>query len=301
MIQAALLVALAAWPVQGPPDDDPGGAVRALLSAKCVSCHHPGSDSRKARREFDGMQELDRVRDEIVQPGDLELSDLWLAVESGDMPPEDSEVAALDDAELGLLRDWILAGAPLPADGDVAVPLPVVAEEAAEQKSAPQGESDDGAQDEKPVLSPFIERLELFAARLHPASTHFPIGLLLAAVLARILGWAGTRPRLRAAEGYCLLLGALGAAAACGLGWLAADHGSFDEQTVFWHRWLAIGTAGASWLLVLTRPFAAATRSYGWLLLLTGAALTVAGHFGGELAWGADGPRLGILFPQLAE
>jgi len=297
----ALLVVLAVLPAQG--GEDPGAAVRALLSAKCVDCHHAGSTSRKARRAFDGMDDLQRILDEeYVMPGDPALSDLWLTVEDGEMPPDDSEVPPLDDAEKEALRAWILAGAPLPEDGDPRVPLPdaVTGGDAA---AAPGVEAEVQDTEEAPptTRAMFLERLEQFAARLHPASTHFPIGLLLAAALARILGWSGTRPRLRAAEGYCLLLGALGAAAASGLGWLAAEHGTHDPEIIDLHRWISIGTSGAALLLVLARPFAAATRTYGWLLLVMAAALCVTGHYGGELAWGDDGPRLELLFPPAAD
>ena len=294
---ALLFATAASLPLQAAPGQDPGAAVRDLLSAKCVGCHNPDSDSKKARREFDGMQDFERILDEVVLAGDLALSDLWLAVEEGEMPPEDSDIDPLTEAELELIRGWIVDGAPLPEDGGTSIPFPGPVTSGAETPADTEPPADDEPQaDAEPP--PFVERLEVFGARLHPASTHLPIGLLLAAVFARILGWRGTRPRLRAAEGFCLLLGALGAAAASGLGWLAGGQGSHDQDPLFWHRWIAIGTASTALLLVLVRPLLASTRTYGWMLLLTGAAVCVAGYFGGELAWGDDGPRLGILFPD---
>ena len=254
--------------------------VRVLLSAKCVDCHNPSSDSRKARREFDGMDDLARVVDELVTPGDPLDSDLWLMVEEGEMPPDDSDVEPLAKAELALLRSWIEAGAPTETASDV------------------QEEDEPDASATSVELS-FMDRLERFAARLHPLSTHFPVGLLLAAALARLHG-AGNpeRQRLRAAEGYCLLLGTLGAGAAIGLGLLAEIHGSPDPEVVDIHRWLAFGTAGAGAVMVLLRPFAVSSKIYGWLILLTGLSVSVTGYYGGELAWGDDGPRMEILFPD---
>ncbi len=259
--------------------------VRALLSAKCVDCHNPDSDSRKARREFDAMDDLVEVVDELVTPGDPFDSDLWLVVEEGEMPPDDSDVEPLTEDELALLRGWIEAGAPTEGSSDA------------------QQEEDDDEQETAVAVSSeelsFMDRLERFAARLHPLSTHFPVALLLAAALARLLG-AGNleRPKLRAAEGYCLLLGTLGAGAAIGLGLLAEIHGSPDPETADIHRWLAFGTAGGGAVLVLLRPFAVSTKIYGWLVLLVGLSVSVTGHYGGELAWGDDGPRLEILFPD---
>jgi len=270
--------------------------VRALLSAKCVDCHNPDSDSRKARREFDAMDDLAQVVDELVTPGDPSDSDLWLTVEEGEMPPDDSDVEPLTKAELGLLRGWIEAGAPTEGTSEPTA----VAEENATERAADAQEEDQPAASASSDEHSFMDRLERFAARLHPLSTHFPVALLLAAALARLLG-AGNleRPKLRAAEGYCLLLGTLGAGASIGLGLLAEIHGSPDPEVANIHRWLAFGTAGGGAVLVLLRPFAASTKVYGWLVLLTGLSVSVTGHYGGELAWGDDGPRMEILFPDL--
>ena len=269
--------------------------VRALLSAKCVDCHNPDSDSRKARREFDGMDDLARVVDELVSPGDPLDSDLWLTVEEGEMPPDDSDVEPLTSAELALLRGWIEAGAPIETAAAATMVEEAAVIVAQDEDEATTEATTEANSDE---LS-FMDRLERFAARLHPLSTHFPVALLLAAALARLFG-AGNleRPKLRAAEGYCLLLGTLGAGAAIGFGLLAEIHGSPDPEVANIHRWLAFGTAGGGAVLVLLRPFAVSTKVYGWLVLLTGLSVSVTGHYGGELAWGDDGPRMEILFPD---
>lgn len=319
-----MLTLLLLGPILAPQSgaQDLGAEVRTLLAAKCVACHHPESDSRKAQREFDGMRDMGRVIDELGGGGVLLDSDLWYTVEMGDMPPDDSDVEPLTEAELESIRAWIEAGTPEPQDGDLVIPLAGATQAGTEPQDPQdpqdplQGEESEAegtheeaqeAEQEAPVqkygarvVPPFLERLERFGARLHPASTHFPVALLLVAALARLCGSRREdRMKLRAAEGYCLLLGLLGAGAATGLGLLAEIHGSPDPDTAQIHKWLAFGTTGAALLLVMLRPFAVRSKAYSWLLVLCALSVAVTGHFGGELAWGDDGPRLRILFPEL--
>lgn len=127
--------------------------------------------------------------------------------------------------------------------------------------------------------------LVLFLGRLHPLLVHLPIGSLLLLGLLEVLG---RFPRFKdSAQGRQIILGfaAGSAAAAAGCGWLLAQPGGFDSQLLYWHRLTGLGVAGAcaaAWLLCrLNRQCA-----YRAALLATLILLVVAGHFGGELAYG---------------
>ncbi len=242
--------------------------VEHLFLDRCASCHTPDADERKARRKWDGARDLAATREELVEPGDLLLSDLWAVLEEGDMPPDDSDVPPLEEWELALVRTWIEAGAPLGGDAEVVRPPP-------------------------PPPPSLGRRALTLAGRQHVRLVHFPIALLLSAALARMLSWSthrGPRGRslltlLRTAEGWSLALGALGALAAAPTGWLRAEELA-PESDLTLHRWLGVATAAASLLLLAAFARHREKRAFGLALLALAGLTAVAAHFGGLLAWG---------------
>src|SRR5262249_45092863 len=82
---------------------------------------------------------------------------------------------------------------------------------------------------------------------LHILVIHFPIALLIAAVVAEIWSvWRGDRSPGRAVR-FCVLLGAVSAVDAAALGWLHAGngHGATVPQILALHAWS--GTLAATW------------------------------------------------------
>ena len=136
------------------------------------------------------------------------------------------------------------------------------------------------------------------AGRFHPLVVHFPIALLLAAVLAELLFALRGRAALRSAMRFCLGLGALAAVVAGLLGLAAARGRSFPgelSEAFDRHRAVGIATAVlavACWALGLRATSSSASTALlrGWraLLALTAAALVYASHFGGVLVFGPD-------------
>jgi uncharacterized membrane protein len=129
---------------------------------------------------------------------------------------------------------------------------------------------------------------------LHPLLIHFPIALVVVALMAEIAAIAtdDTRWRVvavanvRVAAGFALLAVLAGWKLATALG---IDSGSLLE----WHRWLGAVGAGVTVIaalatLRLRRRSAIEMWIYRPALFCATSFIVVAGHFGGLLVWGAD-------------
>ncbi len=164
-----------------------------------------------------------------------------------------------------------------------------------------------------------MDLLLRFLGRLHPLVVHFPIALLISALLIEVVAasWRGvgrvrsdprdpdeqspdvardaaSRPPARAAV-VCLLIGAVSAAAAAWFGWMNAamePHGQPVAETIEIHRWTGVATAGLAVLALLVAFAASATRlgvfarAYRFVLLLAALLVGVTGHFGASLVYG---------------
>jgi hypothetical protein len=92
--------------------------IRPILADRCFKCHGPDAAAREAELRLDERDEAVRDRDgsHAIAPGDVDHSDLWYRVTTGDeddrMPPADSGKKAITPAEAELLRAWIEQGAP---------------------------------------------------------------------------------------------------------------------------------------------------------------------------------------------
>jgi len=130
-----------------------------------------------------------------------------------------------------------------------------------------------------------------FLGRLHPALVHFPIALLLVAVLAELVRRRADGPSETAF--FCLALGTLGALAAVLTGLLFAAHDPPGAHALLErHRWSGIGTAAAAcatlvsawrWRRTGAATLAAPTRLG---LVLTAALVGLSGHLGGSMVYG---------------
>ncbi|MEZ6013912.1 MAG: DUF2231 domain-containing protein [Planctomycetota bacterium] len=261
--------------------------VWALIEARCTPCHAPSgalaASEPRAIRKWPGATTLSAVVETAVVAGDPAESDLFLAIEYDEMPPSDAAQPALSEAEKALVRDWILAGAPLPLP-DTLPPHETLAPSVTATPSGPG-----------PAAPP--DTLEL-VGRFHPLVVHFPIALLLAAVPAALLGRLrrGTDSGARAAwcADYCAAIGAAGAVAASALGWCAheAGAGALHPDLLERHEWS--GFAAAFLALAAVGAARAARRGHRFgrfhlpLLIAAAAVVSFAGHIGGMLVWGED-------------
>lgn len=273
---ALLLLAPALLPAQEPAPDL-GAAVREVVRAKCLSCHEPESEDKKARRDFDKAWDLREVADEWGDPFDPDFSPLWEVVEDGSMPPKDSDVPPLTEAEAAAVLAWLEAGMPMPEDGNPFVDLGMAARYLPTLEAAPV--------EEAPELS-FVQRLSRWSGRQHAATTHFPVALLFLAGALRLLGRGERRERLRSYEGFCLAVGAPLAVLTGSLGWLNAWNSGAGGEELFWHRWVGVALTVLALALLFLRRAHRERAWYGALLLLLAFLVAAGGHLGGELVYG---------------
>ena len=130
--------------------------------------------------------------------------------------------------------------------------------------------------------------------RLHPMIVHFPIALLLVAVVMELFTLGNFRHSFRPAIRFLVILGAVSALGSAGLGWLLAENEGMSGSTLDLHRIIGLSSAGLSaFLLALLRkselnPSITSIKTYRFFLFLTGIGIGVAGHFGAALTHGED-------------
>ena len=134
---------------------------------------------------------------------------------------------------------------------------------------------------------------------VHPLFVHFPIALLLVALLLDGVAIIGRRERWRACSGAVLVLAALGAIAAAVSGWVAEEivepavNGIGQGELLEDHRTAALIMMGlavvlAAWrrLLKMEHPRGGWRWLYLGLLLAAAIMLATAADLGGQLVYG---------------
>lgn len=132
-----------------------------------------------------------------------------------------------------------------------------------------------------------------FLGRLHPLVVHFPIGLLVIALLMEMISLNGKKPGLREGINWMVYLGAFFAVISAFLGWLLVSHDDYSDELVKWHQYLGISTAILSVLtaFILHRTEGQKLSRYiGYriVLFLTVVTLLITGHLGAGLTHGED-------------
>lgn len=129
---------------------------------------------------------------------------------------------------------------------------------------------------------------------VHPLVIHFPIALLLAALLLDVLALVFKRPQLHRVALWNLLLGTLGAGLAVWTGYRAAEiakHSMEIHQVMELHRKLGIATLILAGLVVVWRLFKRdrlAVRGRVlmlFLMLAVAASLSLGAHLGGRMVY----------------
>jgi uncharacterized membrane protein len=263
--------------------------VAPIMAAKCLKCHGP----EEAKNDF-RVDEADSLLS-YIEPGDVESSSLWtdyLVTDDPDMRMPPTSVTAeeqLTGVELATIKLWIEEGGmwnmvaidPVPTESLAELPLP--------------------------------QRIWKFQGLFHPATTHFPVALLTVSALFVLLSFM--RPdTCEPVAFHCLWIGAVGAIVASAAGWSYAEHegygaaATFDVQNsaIDRHRWLGIGVAVLSIVLIPVALYVRRTEDFGmrliWLagsLLLMGA-VAIVGYQGGELTYGEGHyeKEFARLFPE---
>jgi uncharacterized membrane protein/mono/diheme cytochrome c family protein len=282
-----VFVALAGARALSAPAKPPGkdeklrlaGEVFRIFEAKCADCH--GSHLPKPKGKFGYVLDLKRVaaNSDYIVRGEPENSELYAMVKNNEMPGEDADVPPLTDDEKRSVEEWVLAGAPHE--------LP---------KNSPQANT---PPEKKPeVKISFIRRLMNWLGKFHPVSTHFPVALLMTAVLAEALAWWLKRDEWMLLVRFLVVLGALSSVPTVVLGWLAdfpTKAGSELDTIYRFHQ--VMGTATSAWALVCAvlvclsecEEGSLARRRFRGALLLGAMLIGIVGFLGGALnAGGLD-------------
>lgn len=255
-------------------------AVFELFEAKCNDCH--GAHLERPKGKFGYTMDLKRVaaNEDYIVPGDPAKSELFRLVNEDEMPGKDSKEGPATAAEKLALHRWILAGAPS------ALP-PKLAERQTELLASKKG-AETGA---KPSQT-FLAKALAWVGRFHAASTHFPIALLIVALLSEVLAWATKKESWLTCTRFLILLGAASAVNTAVLGWLNAYSGVSEVYKI--HQWL--GTATALWAMICAgaavffecregTPERARLRG---ALFLGALLVSIVGFLGGAITYGLD-------------
>lgn len=141
----------------------------------------------------------------------------------------------------------------------------------------------------------FVERFADWLGRWHVSVVHFPIALLIVALLLEAWPVARHRPVLATATRVLVPVGAVAAVAAATLGWLAMGVCLCDDDWLHRsHRWLGTSVG----VLALATWFArersaregggAVHALYLVLLTLSGLAVAANGFLGGSMNYGMN-------------
>jgi uncharacterized membrane protein/mono/diheme cytochrome c family protein len=271
-----------AAPVKQPArKEDPrklAGEVATIFEEKCADCH--GSHLPKPKGKFGYILDLKRVADnpKYIVRGDPKESEIYQLIKNDEMPGEDADVPPLTQEEKKIVERWVLAGAPHEVPAAFAAAHPVTAQEARSEGH----------------LS-FPGRILRWLGKFHPVSTHFPVALLLTAVLAEGIAWWVRRAEWMLLVRFLVVLGALSSVPAATLGWLA-DFPTLDGSplAMVYRFHQILGTTAAVWALICAtlvctaecEEGSPARRRFRGALLFGAFLIGVVGFLGGVLTAG---------------
>ena len=284
LLACTLLLLAILMRVQAAGTEDDGGKaaakVRDIFEAKCLDCHGP--ELPRPKGKFGYVLDLKRIADnpDYVERGKPEKSEIYKLVLNDDMPGEDANVPPLTKDEKEIVRRWIEAGAP---------EAPQAASEAPVTATAPVVDT----HSPRPLWKKVLE----WVGRFHPVSTHFPVALMLVAVVAEGMAWWTRRESWLQTVRFLVILGAMGALATGVLGWINAYFSSYSNKPgalLWWHRWLGTGTA--VWTIVCAILIVAhecqegskERQRFRGALLLGAALVGISGFLGSALIYGLN-------------
>lgn len=133
-----------------------------------------------------------------------------------------------------------------------------------------------------------------FLGRLHPLIVHFPIGLLVVALLLEIFTLGRKNQELRSGINILLVVGAIGAVLAAVFGWLLQEQDQYSGDILTFHKWSGIATAVLATITVMLHRSMLRSgarrqlKAYRAMLTVTVLGVSAAGHFGASLTHGPD-------------
>jgi len=166
------------------------------------------------------------------------------------------------------------------------------------EKAALEGQQDDfGLSHDHETDHGESSSLVGFAGKFHPIVTHFPIALVLSALVFAILAAVLQNQTMNYVSVYSIYLAALTGIGTVILGLAAgsaASYPSFLSEYLDWHRLLGISTGivtivtAYAGLRLLRQPSTGTVWSYRILLIVDAILVGVTGHIGAVLVFGPD-------------
>ena len=139
-----------------------------------------------------------------------------------------------------------------------------------------------------------------FLGRLHPMIVHFPIVLLIAALVFELMDRRHQSDRYRQAVQLLIVGGMISSVLSVAFGLALASSGEYGEEQVSSHRWTGISTALFSVITVIAYRMRRA--GMGFIMLIVSVLnVIVAGHFGGEITHGTGYLTAGLTQPSETE
>ncbi len=132
-----------------------------------------------------------------------------------------------------------------------------------------------------------------FFGRLHPLLVHFPIGLLVVALVFELLTLGGKRKGLREGINWMVYIGAGFAVFSALFGWLLKTQDEYSGDLVDNHQYTGIATAILAVItaVILRKSLKKSIlnlKAYRFMLVATVILLSIAGHLGANLTHGED-------------
>ncbi|HEX5025176.1 MAG TPA: DUF1549 domain-containing protein, partial [Agriterribacter sp.] len=126
-----------------------------------------------------------------------------------------------------------------------------------------------------------------FLGRLHPMIVHFPIGLLIVALLMEGLGWKRKANEFAPAIRVLMVTGTISSVIAVVFGLLLSNTEDYGGDILPIHQWTGIATMVFATITTYAY-FRKSRRFQKTLLTLTVVGVTIAGHYGASLTHGED-------------
>ncbi|MGX1928809.1 c-type cytochrome domain-containing protein [Flagellimonas sp. 2504JD4-2] len=129
----------------------------------------------------------------------------------------------------------------------------------------------------------------LFLGRMHPLVVHLPIGFLL---LSALVEWVVKKPKFQPLKNYTHYLWALGSISAflaVLFGYFLSLSGDYNEDTLFWHKWMGVAVFLFSLVCYFVSRKQLKLPSYARAVLVSLVTFTIiyTGHLGGNLTHGS--------------
>ena len=253
-------------------------SVYEIFESSCTKCH--GSHLARPKARFGYVLDLARMATDPgkIVPFDPQRSELFRLVKEGQMPPPGNGFGPLSVNQVEAIRLWIALGAPS-----------VNASVGVDGSELPTRDA---------VSSlPMFWRSIRWLGSFHPVSIHFPIALLLFAVVAELLAASTGRQLYESSARLSLGVAAITSVVSASLGWANAIDPVFapaPSTLLLFHRWLGTGTAVwvfGTWLLLetgLRHDLPRWRGVYRIVLFLGGVAVVTTSFIGGAMVYGLD-------------